>query len=424
LLTLILGSFGVSRFGDLIYPLLAPTLGGLLWDNYFDFPVGGIDDNAAWTSFMWNRFADWLIYGPPPPDPPPNNSRRKLAMNPYRQVTLNAKRNWVRAAREILVNQNITSDDLLFQVYDNSANGRVQSASGSFIGLKRIQTMSLDEKLGAEKMDATLMDHLAQSLIDHYLVHLFPNLLQLNSPSAVEEVRKKISARAQDLARVRYFPEQENLLSEESKFPVRPVDTGVSSRQYFGSSLTASAAGNSIMVGSPGSGRVGGPQEGIAQLLDLQSSAAVGSSKSTVTFHGGRGSGSTTAFPSYERFGWASAPCDVNGDEVEDWIICAPSYAGGRDTEAAHGNYTGRCDIFFGPFQSDLLNPNGPIPDVSIYGDRLWGNFGLTVMTGDVDGDGLSDIVISAPYSGRYSMICSSSLLSPPLGLLHLITSR
>lgn len=395
----------------MIYPLLAPTLGGLLWDNYFDFPVGGIDDNAAWTSFMWNRFADWLIYGPPPPDPPPNNSR-KLVMNQYREITLNAKKSWVHAARSILATQNITSENLLFQVYDESANGRIQSAGGSFIGLKRIKEMSLDEKLTAQKIDATLLDQLAQSLIDHYLVSVFPNLLQLNSPFVVEEVRNKISQRAHDLAHARYFPEQDNLPDEEPKVPVRPVGTGISSHQYYASSLTASVTGNSIMVGSPGSGRVGGPQEGIAQLLDLQS-PAVGTSKSTVTFHGGRGGGSPTAFPSYERFGWASAPCDVNGDDVEDWIICAPSYAGGRDTEAAHGNYTGRCDIFFGPFQSDLLNPSGPIPDVSIYGDRIWGNFGLSVVTGDVDGDGLSDIVISAPYSGRYDL-----LVSPPFCLL------
>jgi hypothetical protein len=415
------GSFGVSRFGDLIYPLLAPTLGGLLWDNYFDFPVGGIDDNAAWTSFMWNRFADWLIYGPPPPDPPPN-STRKLAMNQYREITLNAKKKWVAAARQILATQNITSDDLLFQVYDNSADGRVQSATGSFIGLKRIQAMSRDEKLIAEKIDATLMGQLAESLIDNYLAHLFPNLLQLNSMSTVEEVRKKISERAFDLAHARYFPEEKkSFTEEESKLPVRPLSSGISAHQYFASSVASSSSGNSLMIGSPGTGRVGGPQEGIAQLLDLDA-AAVGSSKSTVTFHGGRGGGSTTAFPSYERFGWASAPCDVNSDGVEDWIICAPSYAGGRDTEAAHGNYTGRCDIFFGPFQSDFLNPNGPLPDASIYGDRIWGNFGLSVVTGDVDGDGLSDIVISAPYAGRYDPNHPITLL---LLLLHsLLISR
>lgn len=49
------GSWAVSRFGHLIYPLLAPTLGPLLLEEYNNFHVGGVGDDAAWTGFMWNR---------------------------------------------------------------------------------------------------------------------------------------------------------------------------------------------------------------------------------------------------------------------------------------------------------------------------------------------------------------------------------
>jgi hypothetical protein len=348
---------------------------------------------------MWNRVADWLIYGPPPPDPPPN--ARKLS-NRSRQRTLDAKRNWVAAARQILSDRKIASTDALFQIYESSSDGRIHTSSGSFIGLRRgagEDRLSITERQAAEKMEGDLLDALAQSLIDHYLVHLFPDLLTSNSIAAVKEVRMRISQRADEIAHSRHFPSTVKK-EEEMSVPVRPLATGSTARQYFASSLSVSSTGDGLMVGSPGSGRVGGPQEGIAQLM-LDPSKTPSASKSTVTFYGGRGGGDTTAFPSYERFGWASAPCDANGDGIEDWVICAPSYAGGRDTEAAHGNYTGRCDIFFGPFKSDLLEPQGQVPDVSIYGDRMWGNFGLSVVTGDVDGDGRSDIVISAPYAGR-----------------------
>lgn len=32
---------------------MAPRVGGLLLEEYVDFPVGGVDDMAAWTGFMW-----------------------------------------------------------------------------------------------------------------------------------------------------------------------------------------------------------------------------------------------------------------------------------------------------------------------------------------------------------------------------------
>ena len=44
------GSFGVAHFGDIIYDLIiAKRVGGLLLQEYLDFPVGGIDDDSAWT---------------------------------------------------------------------------------------------------------------------------------------------------------------------------------------------------------------------------------------------------------------------------------------------------------------------------------------------------------------------------------------
>ena len=41
-------------------------------------------------------------------------------------------------------------------------------------------------------------------------------------------------------------------------------------------------------------------------------------------------------------------------------------------------------------------------PDLSIYGDKEWGNFGYSVITGDIDSDGHCDLIVSAPFAGRY----------------------
>jgi hypothetical protein len=48
------GSFAVSRLGDIIYDhIIASRVGSLMLEEYLDFPVGGVDDNAAWTGFVW-----------------------------------------------------------------------------------------------------------------------------------------------------------------------------------------------------------------------------------------------------------------------------------------------------------------------------------------------------------------------------------
>jgi hypothetical protein len=48
------GSWAISLFEDLVYELvMAERVGGLLLDEYIEFPVGGIDDDVAWTGFMW-----------------------------------------------------------------------------------------------------------------------------------------------------------------------------------------------------------------------------------------------------------------------------------------------------------------------------------------------------------------------------------
>ena len=58
----------MATFGDLIYPYFEKQ-SPFLAENYVTFPVGGVEDDAAWTQWMWERFGTWLQDGPPPTPP-------------------------------------------------------------------------------------------------------------------------------------------------------------------------------------------------------------------------------------------------------------------------------------------------------------------------------------------------------------------
>lgn len=386
------GSFGVSHFGDLIYPLLAPKLGGVLLEQFFDFPVGGVDDDAAWTSFMWNRLAEWLVYGPPPDDPPPN--LLKLAPRKRHHV-LNAKRSYISSIRSILKKEPSYFE---FQTMPSGA---------AKVGLK--------SDITPDQLSADVLEAIGEALFHDYLLVLYPELEgELSSgrnAGAVDtnDVMHRIESRAKVIKSANTRLERatsDNDRQYQGDVPV--VASGHVEHEYFGSSLASLSNGRDVLVGSPGAGQRGGPQEGSASLL-LGASSSAGGLSGSVLFKGGQGvmSARATSFPSYERFGWATAACDVNRDSIEDIVICAPSYQGGRNTTAAKGNYTGRCDVYFGPFtgSEDVYNVDAHSPNMSLYGDKEWGNFGYSVSCGDMDADGYGDLIVSAPFAGSYADI-------------------
>jgi hypothetical protein len=97
------------------------------------------------------------------------------------------------------------------------------------------------------------------------------------------------------------------------------------------------------------------------------------------------------------RLGWQVALADLNGDCVLDLVVTALQAArlGGSNTAA------GAAHIFFG---DPAWSAEQPVrftrgqADVSIVGDD-WDQLGSDVSVGDVDGDGIVDLVVSSRYA-------------------------
>ncbi|MBX7042016.1 MAG: FG-GAP-like repeat-containing protein, partial [Ignavibacteria bacterium] len=92
-----------------------------------------------------------------------------------------------------------------------------------------------------------------------------------------------------------------------------------------------------------------------------------------------------TAFGAGDRFGNSvSSAGDVNGDGYDDLIVGAYANDGG-------GTDAGRAYIYFGGISFNT------VPDVILTGELAGDNFGGIVSSaGDVNGDGFSDVIVSA----------------------------
>jgi hypothetical protein len=101
--------------------------------------------------------------------------------------------------------------------------------------------------------------------------------------------------------------------------------------------------------------------------------------------------------PSGNNFGYDIAVGDVNNDGISDIIIgeyLGPSYAGNRPG-AVHVIF-GRAS-FTPPEMIDLVQTPA---DITIYGAESADNLGLSVASGDVNGDGIDDIIVGANWAG------------------------
>jgi len=93
---------------------------------------------------------------------------------------------------------------------------------------------------------------------------------------------------------------------------------------------------------------------------------------------------------SHNNFGFSvSGDGDLNGDGHDDVIVGAP-------TDSTAGQMAGAVFVYYGG------NKMNTTPDIKLYGEAANDWFGSSVsIAGDVNGDGVDEIVVGAPYSSQ-----------------------
>jgi hypothetical protein len=87
------------------------------------------------------------------------------------------------------------------------------------------------------------------------------------------------------------------------------------------------------------------------------------------------------------NFGWVNTAGDVNGDGYADVIVGAPLYDNGQTDE-------GRAYVYLGSTTGLTTTASWTAES-----DQAGANFGNAVgSAGDVNGDGLADVIVGAPY--------------------------
>ncbi|HWQ34058.1 MAG TPA: Ig-like domain-containing protein [Blastocatellia bacterium] len=88
--------------------------------------------------------------------------------------------------------------------------------------------------------------------------------------------------------------------------------------------------------------------------------------------------------------GASVATGDLNGDGIPDLVIGAP-FANGSGID------NGRVYVIFGKLSNGLLDLQKQSPDVTLIGQNANDHLGVSVAIGDLNGDGLNDLIVGAP---------------------------
>jgi hypothetical protein len=108
--------------------------------------------------------------------------------------------------------------------------------------------------------------------------------------------------------------------------------------------------------------------------------------------------------------GFNAAAGDLNGDGVADLIVSAPFAQG-------DGSQRGAAYIFFGPLKAGAIDLSKQAADVTLDGVTDSGFFGDSLATGDVNGDGLADLLVGATFGAMDSV-------SPAGGAVYVFFGR
>jgi len=104
-----------------------------------------------------------------------------------------------------------------------------------------------------------------------------------------------------------------------------------------------------------------------------------------------------------DRMARSMAACDLDGDGIDDLVLGVPLGDGPGNGRSAAGEVYVVWGRAFWPTPIDLRDPdpNTTNADVTLFGAAEGDQFGRAVACGDVDGDGVADLVVGAPLANR-----------------------
>ncbi len=105
-----------------------------------------------------------------------------------------------------------------------------------------------------------------------------------------------------------------------------------------------------------------------------------------------------------DELGASLAGGDINGDGVDDLIIGAPHAAAAGNTKAEAGE---AYVVFGSPTLGGTLDLASTSPDITILGAESLNRLGRAVAAGDLNGDGVADLMVGAP--GSLDAVCANN---------------
>lgn len=144
-----------------------------------------------------------------------------------------------------------------------------------------------------------------------------------------------------------------------------------------------------LAVGAPGHSSDGtGPEAGAVYVIDAEALAGLEASVGAPEVARSTIVGNTP----HSRFGERVLVSDLNHDGTDDLVVAAPTW------DAESGLAVGRIYLFFGPLPAGTSAPDAA--DATVSGDASGDHFGSCLAAGDLNGDGVPELVVSAFRAG------------------------
>jgi hypothetical protein len=343
------GSWAISHLGALIYPFMDHTFGSYLsGDGLIDSAIGGLDDDAAWTSFMQSRWADWVLDGPSEED-----ELRAMLQRRVEDPEVPAKRNWIQAIKKLLKEEEGSGVFYARDVGENGAHSigteTLTAAHNSF--LKKLSSVTVRQLINYDGGVDDGRRLLTDDRVDELEKTLYEEIDRLTTAALDSGDAQSVRSEQEDT----------------------PLYKGTSSHSRFGASISTSTC--NTLVGSPGFSTLSHPQTGKATLFTCD--------------------GKVLDIPApeegYNRFGSTLNLADLNDDGALDAVICSTSY-NAENVERLAGTYNGKCYVYL-----DVVGNAKPAG--SIIGED-YGLFGSTIYIASN-----KDVYIAAPQSGGNNVL-------------------